>query len=80
VNAINASFLPDVLAMFREKGWKAVSAMTAFEDALYATAPVVLPAGESIVWSLAKQSAIPGLRYPAEDSVYEKPLLDALGL
>lgn len=35
---------------------------------------------ESIVWSLAKQAREPGLRYPAEDDVYEKPLLDPLGL
>lgn len=79
-NAINAHFLPGVIAMFRAKGWKVVSPVDAYEDPLYSMKPSVLPAGESVVWSLAKQAREPDLRYPAEDDVYEKPLLDALGL
>ena len=39
-----------------------------------------LPAGESVVWASAKAAQIPGLRYPAEDSVYEEPKLRALEL
>jgi hypothetical protein len=39
-----------------------------------------LPAGESILWALAKQHGVPGLRWPGEDDIYEKPLLDALQL
>lgn len=31
-------------------------------------------------WSLAKEAGMTALRYPAEDNVYEKPKLDALGL
>lgn len=42
--------------------------------------PDILPAGESIVWALAKEKGIQGLRYPGEDSVYEEPVLRALGL
>jgi hypothetical protein len=42
--------------------------------------PDILPAGESILWALAKQKGVPGLRYPAEDDVYEKPILDRLHL
>jgi peptidoglycan-N-acetylglucosamine deacetylase len=76
-NAINAAFLPDVLGMFRAKGWTIVSVHEALADALYKQAPKVLPAGESIVWSLAKEAGIPGLRYPAEDDVYEIPALRA---
>lgn len=79
-SGINAEFLPDILALFRAKGWKIVSPLTAFEDPLYAMAPSTVPAGESILWALAKQSGAAGLRYPAEDDVYEKPALDALGL
>lgn len=39
-------------------------------------------AGESIVWSLACQDTVlrKGLRLPAEDGNYEKPLMDARGL
>jgi peptidoglycan-N-acetylglucosamine deacetylase len=79
-NAINAEFLPDVLAMFRAQGWQIVAPDAAFSDPLYSSVTTTLPAGESIVWALAKLAGIPGLRYPAEDGVFEKPVLDALGL
>jgi peptidoglycan-N-acetylglucosamine deacetylase len=39
-----------------------------------------LPAGESIVWSLAKQQAMTQLRYPAEDAPYELERLKRFGL
>ena len=80
MNRINADFLPDLIDMFRDKGWTLVSPDEAYADPLYAMTPNVLPAGESILWSLAKQSGASGLRYPAEDDVYEKPILDGLGL
>lgn len=76
-NAINAAFLPDVIAAFQAKGWKFVDAAEAFKDPLYAMKPQVLPAGESILWALAKAQGMAGLRYPAEDGDYEAPLLDA---
>ena len=79
-NAINAAFLPDIIAMYRSKGWMVISPESAYSDPVYVMVPTVLPAGESLLWSLAKQHGIGGLRYPAEDSVYEKPLLDELGL
>jgi peptidoglycan/xylan/chitin deacetylase (PgdA/CDA1 family) len=78
-NELNAAFLPDVIAMFRRKGWTVVDAREAFEDPLFLQEPDVLPAGESLLWSLAKARGLPGLRYPAEDGEYEKPLLDAFG-
>lgn len=41
-----------------------------------------VPAGESLMWALAKESGRfeDRLRYPGEDDVYEKPLLDRLRL
>lgn len=77
---INAEFLPDIIAMFRSRGWMIITPEEAYADPLYAMQPKVLPAGESILWSLAKQAGVSGLRYPAEDDIYEKPLLDRLGL
>jgi peptidoglycan-N-acetylglucosamine deacetylase len=77
-NAINAAFLPNIIAMYRSRGWTIVSTETAYQDPVYAMSPTELPAGESILWSLAKQHGVSELRYPAEDSVYEKPLLDEL--
>ncbi|MDP9007809.1 MAG: polysaccharide deacetylase family protein [Pseudomonadota bacterium] len=79
-NLINALFLRDVAQMFRDKGWSIIDSETAFQDPVYAMRPDVLPAGESILWALAKQKGIPGLRYPGEDDVYEKPILDRLHL
>ena len=79
-NAINAAFLPDIIAMFESKGWGFTSPEDAYRDPIYAIPPMILPAGESILWALAKEKGINNLRYPAESDVYEKPLLDKLGL
>lgn len=78
--AINAAFLPDIIAMFKSKGWVFISPEEAYEDPVYAITPMELPAGESILWALAKQNGFKNLRYPAESELYEKPLLDKLGL
>ncbi len=77
---INAEFLSEMIALFRSKGWTIISPAEAYADPVYAMRPAVLPAGESIVWSLAKQAGVAGLRYPAEDDVYEKLKLDRVGL
>ncbi|ADP17149.1 polysaccharide deacetylase family protein 10 [Achromobacter xylosoxidans A8] len=79
-NPLNAEALPDVIAALTEQGWTITSASAAFEDPLYAQAPATLPAGESIVWALAKARNLPDLRYPAEGSEYEEPLLRDAGL
>ncbi len=76
---INAEFLPDIIAMFRARGWKIISPAEAYADPLYARQPTALPAGESILWALAREAGFSTLRYPAEDDLYEKPILDALG-
>lgn len=46
--------------------------LDAYRDPLHQSQPSGLPAGESIVWSLVKQSGRFALRYPAEDGEYEK--------
>jgi len=79
-NLINALFLKDVIQMFQDKGWILIDSETAFQDPLYSMRPDILPAGESILWALAKQKRLPGLRYPGEDDIYEKPILDRLHL
>lgn len=79
-NTINALFLDDVIAALREAGWSLISPSEAYADSVYEQVPDVLPAGESLLWSLAKKQGLKGLRYPAESDVYEKPKLDALGL
>jgi peptidoglycan/xylan/chitin deacetylase (PgdA/CDA1 family) len=81
-NVLNSYFLGDVMDMFRMRGWQLVDAERAFQDEVFARQPDTAPAGESLVWALAKESGRYDsvLRYPGEDDVYEKPRLDALGL
>lgn len=77
-----ALFLPDLLAMFRRRGWRLVDARTAFATPLFKLEPKSLPAGQGLLWALARQRG--GfdslLRYPGEDERYEAPRMDALGL
>ncbi|USN48529.1 MAG: polysaccharide deacetylase family protein [Pseudobdellovibrionaceae bacterium] len=79
-NSINALFLEDILKMYTSKGWKVIDAKDAFQDQVFLVRPNVVPAGESIIWSMAKEKGFSDLRYPAEDARYEKPEMDRLGL
>ena len=79
-NLAAALFLGDLMSMFKEKGWKIISADKAFEDEVFDLEPP--HAGESIIWGLAKDSGKYDdiLRYPAEDSRYEEERMNELGL
>jgi peptidoglycan/xylan/chitin deacetylase (PgdA/CDA1 family) len=81
-NLLNGLFLDDLLGMFKSKGWEFIGAPEAFADPVFEAKPKVLPAGESIVWALAKQNGTiaPSLRYPAEDGEYETARMNQLGL
>ena len=81
-NLLNGLFLNDVIAMLKSKGWQPIDAAEAFTDPVFAAKPNVLPAGESIVWSLAKEKGTiaKSLRYPAEDGDYENARMDRLKL
>lgn len=81
-NVLNALVLPDVMAAFEQAGWQWIDASLAFEDPIFRSEPKTVPAGESLIWALAKESGKfnDRLRYPGEDDVYEKPKLDTLGL
>ena len=81
-SVLNELFLADVLDMFTSKGWKLIDAERAFSDPVFSAMPNILPAGESIIWALAKETGKFNdmLRYPGEDSDYEKPKMDKLGL
>ena len=79
-NLINALFLKDVIQMFKAKGWTLIDSESAFRDPVYAMRPNTLPAGESILWALAKKKGFTGLRSPGEDDIYEKSILDHLKL
>jgi peptidoglycan/xylan/chitin deacetylase (PgdA/CDA1 family) len=81
-NPLNALVLPDVMSAFETAGWQWIDASIAFEDPIFRSQPQTLPAGESLVWAIAKETGRfeSRLRYPGEDDVYEKPKMDALGL
>jgi hypothetical protein len=68
--------------MFHRRGWRIVNAEQAFRDPIFLRVPKTVPAGESLLWALAKETGRFDsiLRYPGEDDVYEKPKLDHLGL
>lgn len=81
-NLTSALFLGDLITMFKEKGWVITDAEAAYRDEIFLNNPSIIPAGESLIWALAKQSGMfeSILRYPAEDGDYEKARMDALGL
>ena len=81
-SGLNALFLGDLIAMFRKMGWRPVDAEYAYRDPVYDRQPNTSPAGESLVWALAKETGKVDseLRYPGEDDVYENPRMNALHL
>lgn len=81
-NLLNALFLRDLLDMFKTRGWKLIDAEDAFKDPVFSSEPQIVPAGESIVWALAKQTGRFDslLRYPGEDAEYENARMDKIGL
>lgn len=80
VRAINASWLEDIIDLFKQQGWKFVDSDSAYQDSIYKIQPQTLPAGESILWNIAQIYGLESLRYPAEDAPYEYPNLKKFGL
>lgn len=81
-NLLNGLFLGDLLDMLKRKGWQLIDAEEALSDPVFAAKPNIIPAGESIIWALAKESGKidSSLRYPAEDGEYEIAKMNRLGL
>ncbi len=81
-NLTSALFLGDLIEKFKEEGWNVINADKAYQDNIFKEIPDPDFAGESLIWSMAKQSGKydSSLRYPAEDSRYEKKKMNKLGL
>lgn len=81
-NLASALFLGDLIKAFKNEGWQIINANEALTDEVYQKIPDIVPAGESIIWGLAKETGKYDniLRYPAEDSRYELDKLNKLGL
>jgi hypothetical protein len=81
-NLTSALFVDDLIRHFEANGWEVINASGAYQDPIYQRVPKTLPAGESLIWALAKESGryAERLRYPAEDSRYEEAEMNRLGL
>jgi peptidoglycan/xylan/chitin deacetylase (PgdA/CDA1 family) len=81
-NLTSALFLDDLIQKFKSEGWEIIDAEDAFEDPVYDNLPKNIPAGESLIWAMAKETGKYDevLRYPAEDSRYEEQKMKKLGL
>jgi len=81
-NLLNGLFLNDLIEMFKAKGWQWIDAAEAFSDPVFSAKPNILPAGESIVWAVAKGNGAIAktLKYPAEDGDVVAEEMKKLGL
>lgn len=81
-NLLNALYLGDMMQALAADGWRWIDGARSFRDPVFRREPRIVPAGESLVWALAKESGRfeSSLRYPGEDDVYEKLRMDALAL
>lgn len=81
-NLTSALFIDDLIQHFRNNGWEIIDAEMAYKDPIYKAEPDIIPAGESLLWALAKEKGTYDaiLRYPAEDSRYETSAMDSLDL
>jgi len=79
-NLLNALFLGDLLDALERDGFRIIAPEQAYADPIFAKQPTTIPAGESLVWSLAHEDARlrDGLRYPGEDDTYEAEALRRL--
>lgn len=81
-NSTTAYFLGDLIAALKKEGWEIIDAGDAFSDDIYQREPNVLPAGDSLVRAILRESGkkLADPRYPAEDGSYLKDEMDKLGL
>jgi len=82
-NLLNALWLDDVLAQFKEMGWKIITPAEAFADPVYKLEPVRKAAGQSLLLSLGRTLGLgltPGGERQVDDGDYEMDELAKKGL
>lgn len=82
-NLINALWLGDVIAQFKEMGWTITTPDDAFKDPVYALQPISNVAGQSILLSMARSLGLgrfPGWERLTDDGDTEIEELKAGGL
>lgn len=77
---LNALFIGDLIDALQHDGYRIIAPEEAFADPVFAQQSPTIPAGESLVWSLAHADPRlrAGLRYPSEDDTYEAAALEQL--
>lgn len=81
-NLINALWLDDVIAMFKEMGWSITTAAAAFEDPVYQLMPERASAGQSLLLSMARTlglGKVQGWERLVDDGDFEIDGLKAAG-
>lgn len=81
-NLAASLFLDDLIKYFKAQGWQVIDADEALKDEFYSRETTLLPSGESLVWSIAREypPLRKFLRFPPEDGSYEQAAMDSLGL
>jgi peptidoglycan-N-acetylglucosamine deacetylase len=81
-NLANALWLDDALAMFKEKGWRAVDPEEAYKDPIYALQPDRPVAGQSLLLSMSRSLGLgkfEGWERLFDDGEFEMQALNKLG-
>jgi len=81
-NLVNALWLDDVIAQFRDMGWSVVAPAQALQDPVYQLEPVRSVAGQSLLLSLGRLLGLgqmPGGERLVDDGDYEIAELEKLG-
>lgn len=81
-NDLAALFLGDLLKQLKEQGWKIISPIKAYEDAIASHVPDVLFNGQGRVAAIAREKGIPArqLVQESEDEVYLDELVRSRGV
>jgi len=82
-NLINALWLDDVIAQFKEMGWKIITPETAFKDPVYVLQPERAAAGQSLLLSMARSlghGKFEGWERVVDDGDFEIDALKAQGI
>lgn len=81
-NLINALWLDDIIAQFKEMGWTITTPEAAFQDPVYALQPVSNVAGQSLLLSMARSLGLgrfPGWERLVDDGDADIEALKAAG-
>lgn len=82
-NLINALWLDDVIAQFKDMGWTITTPDAAFQDPVYALQPISNVTGQSLLLSMARSLGLgrfPGWDRLVDDGDAEIDALKAIGL